>query len=305
MHTQFLYTCPERSLMSRTITRYIVILLVFFQAFSPLYGSTFIALDEIQTENKIYAEVVALKNNPDRSELLSAMGFVVANESRTPDLYNMVNKLAQKLSIPVPLILILKGNPLSTAAEHCGIDFKCNAFAWSLAQNFGLICIGEDLIQCLSRQELEAIVAHELSHIQHNHVPKQLVLTLLSHLFASKLIESLGLQNRVVVTTFGLVVDGQAKRVDAFDVAPYILDLMTLKLFSRYCENEADLTAAGIIDDPQQLSNALFKIEKISNLKRRVIADTIAEFSSTHPLSKHRAQHLATLAPREDSAQQS
>lgn len=291
----------QRFSMPSIITRFHIIALFFIQILNPIYGSTFIALDDIPTQNKIYDEVVVLKDNPDQSTILSAMGFAVANESRTPHLYNIVNHMAQKLSLPVPLILIFTGNPLSTAAEHCGIDFKCNAFAWSLAKNFGLICIGEDLIQCLSPQELEAIVAHELSHIHHNHVPKQILLMVLFHIFGVKIIEALGLNNKAVITSFGLAVNSKVIHVSAFDVAPYILDLITIKLFSRYCENEADATAAGIIDDHKQLSNAIFKIGKISNLKRRVIADTIAEVASTHPLSKHRAQHLEALAQQKAS----
>jgi Zn-dependent protease with chaperone function len=287
--------------MPSTTTRKIVILLVFAQAFITLHSSTFIALDDVQTENKIYSEVLELKESPNHSKLLSTTGLIVANESKTPVLYSMTNKLAEKLSIPVPLILIFTGNPLSTAAEHCGIDYKCNAFAFSLAKNFGLICIGEDLIQCLSPQELEATIAHELSHIHHNHVPKKILLTALFHLFAVKFIEHLGLRNRVIITSFGVAIDGEAKHCSAFDLAPYILDIITLKFFSRYFENEADATAATIIDDPKEVSNAVFKIEKISNLKRRIVADTIAEATSTHPLTKHRAQNLAVLAQKNEA----
>ena len=83
-----------------------------------------------------------------------------------PILYNMVNEIADKLEIVTPEILICKGE-------------LANAFAsQSSSSSAGQITIGKDLIKDaefgLSYDELKAIIAHELAHLKHQHVPKRI-----------------------------------------------------------------------------------------------------------------------------------
>lgn len=276
-------------------------IVVTFAILNQMQGSIFIGLDLSQPDHKQYKEIQVLKQDESKSKVLSALGVITADEKSSPTLFKMVDNLAQKLSLPIPKILIFKGNLLWNVLEHCGIDFKCNAFAYSLSRSFGFICIGEDLIQYLSEQELEAIIAHELSHIHHNHVPKKIFLELTFYLVLLKIVQNLGLTNRAIWTNRALVLNQRIMHVDASDLAVLFLDLAIIRLFSRYCEKEADLTAITIIDDSQQLVNGLFKIEKISKLKQRIINDFISEIKSMHPLSKNRAQYIKKALKTDES----
>ncbi len=131
-------------------------------------------------------QVVGNDTGPIVSELVGALqhtstmssitGFMLANEKNMPSLYKIVKNLTAKLNNPMPLILVFKSNKLWSLAEQFGVDFKCNAFAWSLTKSLSLVCVGQDLVEGLKYDELEAAIAHELCHIDNNHSIKQLVL---------------------------------------------------------------------------------------------------------------------------------
>lgn len=246
--------------------------------------------DPTEAHNSYYDEFVYLNANPGSmgKSMLARLGYLVANEEMMPNLYSTVKNLSDKLGINTPLILIFKGSLLSLIPEHCGVDFRCNASAMSVYHNLGLICIGDDLIKGLSDGELEAIIAHELGHINHNHLLKRLmfgpIIYLLTNLFLLEPLYYLGVFNLLGSSAY------------------WALATSGVYLLSRTQEKEADLCAAKIIDDPCQISKALYKLEIIYREKSHAIMDFIDTFTSTHPLTKNRKKYIAQAAFEKEAA---
>jgi heat shock protein HtpX len=76
------------------------------------------------------------------------------SESEQPELHRMVSELAMKAGIPKPKVGISE-TPIP------------NAFAFGTSKKNARVCITRQLMQMLSRDELEAVLGHELSHIKH------------------------------------------------------------------------------------------------------------------------------------------
>jgi heat shock protein HtpX len=79
------------------------------------------------------------------------------SESEAPELYAIVASLAQKASIPMPKIFIMDNE-------------SPNAFATGRNPEHGVVAVTTGIIRLLSREELEGVLAHELSHIEHRDI---------------------------------------------------------------------------------------------------------------------------------------
>lgn len=75
-------------------------------------------------------------------------------ESEQPELHRMVDELAMKAGIPKPRVGI---SEISVP----------NAFAFGTSEKTARVCVTRRLMEMLDRDELEAVLGHELSHIKH------------------------------------------------------------------------------------------------------------------------------------------
>ncbi|MFH0898842.1 MAG: M48 family metalloprotease [bacterium] len=244
----------------------------------------------IKDNNNISSESLVneleIKKELTEGTLFSLCDFLKAGKYTTPQLYSLVEKLAKRLNIPAPLTLIFKGNIFSDLAEEIGIDLRCNAFAISLTPSCALICIGEDLItQNLSVDELEGVIAHELSHVKYNHSMKSLVSTIIVSCILDSLFKNA--PNHAIYINF----DYGDTIINRNNLIKNLIRLFILRSFSRSHEKEADLSAAEVIDDPASLWKALYKIKLIAEEKPRLITWLFSLFS-THPLNKKRREYL-------------
>ncbi len=71
-----------------------------------------------------------------------------------PGLYRIVENLTRKAGLPMPTLYILP-------------DDQPNAFATGRDYNHAAVAVTEGLLNLLSEEEVEAVIAHELSHIKH------------------------------------------------------------------------------------------------------------------------------------------
>ncbi len=85
-------------------------------------------------------------------------------ENEEPQLHQMVSELAAKAGIPKPKVGI---SQISVP----------NAFAFGRSQSDGRICVTRGIRELLSKDELKAVVGHEISHLKHRDM---LVITILS-----------------------------------------------------------------------------------------------------------------------------
>lgn len=91
---------------------------------------------------------------------------VVVTAKTMPKLYAYIENLCQKNNVTMPTVFI------STQKDFF------NAAAQKLLTSSGAIIIGKDIIDETTDQQVEAIIAHEIGHIKHNHVNKILGLLL-------------------------------------------------------------------------------------------------------------------------------
>ena len=84
------------------------------------------------------------------------------DENQAPELYSAVATLAQRASIPMPRVYIIE-------------DDSPNAFATGRNPEHGVVAVTTGILRLLNRQELEGVLAHELSHIKHRDILVQTV----------------------------------------------------------------------------------------------------------------------------------
>ena len=173
-----------------------------------------------------------------------------------------------------------------------------NAFASGWNEKNSLIALTTTLIQKLDMLELEAVIAHELSHIRHGDIRLTLCVGILSNIL-------LLVSNWVVFLFLGKNhKEGANLARNILFILQFILPIFTLLLqmyLSRTREYMADSGAAWLMKDPKPLIRALQKIEqnyaqndysKIDSNPTRQAAYIFSDALSTHPSTKNR---IATL----------
>ena len=179
--------------------------------------------------------------------------MILLKEENAPSLFESIKKHSTKLNVPMPLVFLSEDENLY------------NAGASSISHNYSLMIIGEKMLKDLSRDEFDAVIAHELSHIKKNHIPKLLLLS------APVAITLNGL---LMFYWFKLIYNdfknNKFYRSTAFKFATLSLAsvafTVVLSKVSRIFEKQADLTALNALDDPDSIIKLMEKFElKIDN----------------------------------------
>jgi heat shock protein HtpX len=178
-------------------------------------------------------------------------GAQVINDS--PDathqwLVNTVARFAQSAGIGMPEVAIYEGAP--------------NAFATGAFKNSALVAVSTGLVQSMTREEVEAVIGHEVAHVANGDM---VTMTLIQ-----------GVMNTFVVflsRVIGYVVDRIILRNDregpgiGYMVTTIVMDLLLGVLaaiivawFSRQREFRADAGAAGLMGRKQPMINALARL---------------------------------------------
>jgi heat shock protein HtpX len=179
--------------------------------------------------------------------VLSAMGAQQADPRQFQVLYNVVQALAIGDGLPMPKVYVIN-------------DPSPNAFATGRDPNHAAVTVTMGLLQMMNREELEGVLAHEMSHIKNFDVRLLLVVTTmigLAVLIASLFWNSIGRmrlrgQGALVVLAIGVIFT-----IIAFVVGP----LMQLAL-SRQRESLADVSGVELTRNPTGLISALQKIAR-------------------------------------------
>ena len=79
------------------------------------------------------------------------------SESEAPELYAMVKNLALRASMPMPRVYIIPGD-------------TPNAFATGRDEQHAVVAVTEGILRILGRDELEGVIAHELTHIRNRDI---------------------------------------------------------------------------------------------------------------------------------------
>ena len=175
---------------------------------------------------------------------LAAMGAKVVSPQEAPGLHAMIERLCIQADLPKPKIAIA--------------DLKMpNAFAMGRGPKSAVVAATTGIMETLEPHELEAVMAHELTHIKNRDV---LILTIASF-FATiaSMIAQMGLW---FGGGFGDDDGGALPFIAILLVSfvVYIVSFFLMLALSRYREFAADRGAALITGRPSALSSALMRI---------------------------------------------
>ena len=177
---------------------------------------------------------------------LRTIGASTVSDGERPDLQRRVTALAQQADVPVPELAVSDTE-------------MPNAFATGRSPSNATVCVTTGLLDLLSGDELDAVLAHELSHIKNRDA---MVLTVVSFL---------GTLTYFIVRHSFFVGGGGSGGGDSSN--HYILAFFGIsfvvwvgsyfveRLISRYREFTADRGAVAITGKPAALASALMRIE--------------------------------------------
>ena len=209
-------------------------------------------------------------------------------EGQYQDVVGIITFLTQKEKMPMPGLYIIESD-------------QPNAFATGRNPKNAAVAVTTGILKVLNREELEGVLAHELSHIKNRDI--------LVSSIAAMLAAALSFMTRIALWGGGNRSRGTHPLVSiiAFIAAP-IASIIIRMAISRTREFGADKTGAEISGNPLALASALEKIEQYSKLPMPVnpavsqlfISDPMKAFSragvgklfSTHPPTKERVRRL-------------
>ncbi|OHD27810.1 MAG: peptidase [Spirochaetes bacterium GWD1_27_9] len=179
---------------------------------------------------------------PKMVEWTMRIRYVTQNEE--PALYEMVSELAQKANIPMPKVGI--------SENHLP-----NAFAFGRSLKDGRVCVTSGIVGLLNKNELKAVLAHEVSHLKNRDV---LFVTLLSvvplvlYYLASSLMW--GGSRRYNRESSG----GNLAIIGIIMFLLYFVTNLLVLYASRIREYFADRGAVELGSKPEYLASALYKL---------------------------------------------
>lgn len=153
-----------------------------------------------------------------------------------PELYGMVERLAEKAGIPMPRVGIAQ------------VDVP-NAFAFGRSTGDGRVCVTRGLLNVLNDEELEAVLGHEISHLRHRDMVVLATLSVIPLISYFIFWSFLWSRRRGDATLIALA---------AFGV--YILSNFLVLYVSRIREYYADFGSAELTGKPHALASALYRI---------------------------------------------
>lgn len=230
--------------------------------------------------------------------VLASTGAREVSRQEAPELHALVERLASLADLPKPRVAVVP-TPVP------------NAFATGRSPSHAVVAVTTGLLERLDGPEVEAVLAHELSHIKNRDVA---VMTIASF-FAT--VASFIVQNFFF---FGGAFSGDDREdrgsaailVYLVSLVVWLVSFFLINALSRYREYAADRGSAFLTGAPGQLSSALLKIsgtmQRIPNRDLRqaeamnsffiipaLRGESLMELFSTHPSLEHRLAQLREL----------
>jgi heat shock protein HtpX len=226
---------------------------------------------------------------------LAAYGAQPVEPHQAPELYRMVERLCERANLPMPALYMV---PTSGA----------NAFATGRDPDHAAVAVTEGIVRLLPEDELEAVIAHELSHVYNRDTLTQAV--------AATIAGAITFLAQIAMWFGGSFRDEEGQGANpvalllTMFLAPIAATVIQLAI-SRTREYGADAGAARLTGNPRALARALQRLEAAA---RQLPMDANPAFSpllivnplagagslfrnlmSTHPATEDRIQHLLKL----------
>jgi heat shock protein HtpX len=233
----------------------------------------------------------------DKIVLWSTRSKVVSS-SQYPTLHSLVERIVSRNNMPKPKIAV-------------SVNRIPNAFATGKGPNSAVVAVTSGLLEILDTDELEGVIAHELTHVKNRDV---MVITLAS-LFSTiawQIMQfgyfgsfyNMGNRDRNNGNAFLIVI------LAAF--VTWLVSFFIIRAISRYREYSADRGSAQMTGKPAKLANALMKISGTMNqvpkrdlrqvegynaffIVPAISGSTFTNLFSTHPPVEKRIQKLLDM----------
>jgi heat shock protein HtpX len=180
------------------------------------------------------------------SMALRALGATEVSPQQEPELHGVIDRLCALSDTPKPKVAVARSD-------------VPNAFATGRSPDRAIVCVTTGLVRRLEPDELEGVLAHELSHVAHRDVAVMTVASFLGVLagivarFAMRaMFFSRGRRDARTIPLFLAVV--------LVSAIVYAVSFLLLRALSRYRELSADRTAAQLTGRPSSLASALTKV---------------------------------------------
>ena len=213
-----------------------------------------------------------------------------------PEIYNLLENLAISRGLRTPTLRIIDNDSL-------------NAFATGLHEGQYSITVTRGLVEALTRDELEAVLAHELTHVINRDVRTMVIasifagiISVIAELVFRGLLHSRGGGRRDNKNAAPLILIGLA-----FAAVGFALAIVIRMMLSRTREFVADAGAVELTKNPDAMISALRKVEGRSSLKgpdevQQLFLDNQADgvglegLFATHPPIQKRIDALVKFA---------
>ena len=158
-----------------------------------------------------------------------------------------VQRLAEKAGIGMPEVAVFEGEP--------------NAFATGAFKNSALVAVSTGLLQSMSREEVEAVLGHEIGHVANGDMVTLTLIQGVVNTFVVFLARVVGyFVDRVVLRNERGMGLGFYVTVFACEIVFGIFASMIVMWFSRRREFRADAASASLLGSPRPMMNALARL---------------------------------------------
>jgi heat shock protein HtpX len=226
--------------------------------------------------------------------LLSMYGAQQVDAQSAPDLYRLIERLAQQANLPMPKVYITE-NP------------QPNAFATGRDPDHAAVCVTTGLMSQVSQEELAGVLAHELGHVKHRDTLTMTITAVMAGAIS-------------MLANMAFFMGGSRDREHPLGMVGVLLvtllapiaAMLVQAAISRSREFEADRAGAEITGRPMWLASALGQIERAAERTPNYPADAnpatahmfivnplhggISGLFSTHPPTEERIARLRAMA---------
>jgi heat shock protein HtpX len=188
---------------------------------------------------------------------LATAGARLVTPQQAPELHGVVDRLCALADMPKPRVAIAPAD-------------MPNAFATGRSSKVAVVCVTQGLLNRLDTNELEGVLAHEMSHVAHKDVAVMTIASFLGIMaglmvrfaFYSELFGGGGggrgrgrggvgnNQNALPVVLVVMLVG----------IVVYVISFLLIRMLSRYRELAADRSGALLTGQPSALASALVKV---------------------------------------------
>jgi heat shock protein HtpX len=202
-----------------------------------------------------------------------------------------VKKLADKAGVSMPEVAIYEGEP--------------NAFATGAFRNSALVAVSTGLLNAMSREEIEAVLGHEMAHVANGDMVTLTLIQGVVNTFVVFLARVIGsIVDKTVFRTERGIGPGYYVTVLVCEIVFGVLASIIVAWFSRQREFRADAGSANYLQSPKPMINALARLGGVApeplpeGLSGFGITDKtgIMALFATHPPVEERIRALQSQA---------